>query len=165
MLNIREVDLPGVGRKFEIETRSGDKMVIVIHDDGRRGLYHFHHDDPESPIATVMLEDAEARQVAAIIGGMTYMPRALESVHVALNDMVIEWCQVEPGSLAVGKQIGDLQVRQKSGVNIIAIIDKDKGQKISPGPDEVLREGSTLVVAGERHQIKALKQLISRGGD
>lgn len=160
MPNIRESALPGIGRKFQIEARSGDKMVVVIHDDGRRGLYHFHHDDPDEPISMVTLDDDEARQVAAIIGGMTYQPKDLESVEVALHDLVIEWYKVEPGSQAVGKRIGDLQVRQKTGATIIAIINKDKSQKVSPGPEEVLSAEQTLVVAGERHQVKALKQLI-----
>jgi len=163
--NIRETDLPGIGRKFQIEARSGDKLVVIIHDDGRRSLYHFHYDDPDEPISSVTLDDDEARQVAAIVGGMTYRPKDLESVEVALDDLTIEWYKVEPGSKAVGQRIGDLQVRQRTGATIIAIIGKDKRQKVSPGPDEVLAAGSTLVVAGERHQVKALRKLIERGSD
>lgn len=160
MGTFKECDLPGIGKKFVIEARSGDKLVVIIHDDGRRELYHFEDNRPDEVISSITLDDEESRQIASIIGGMNYSPKALESTEVSLNDLVIEWYKIEPSFKSVGKTIAELQVRQQTGAMIIAIVGKHK-QKINPGPEELLLEGLTLVIAGERQQIKQLKELLN----
>jgi TrkA domain protein len=161
MFTIRESDLPGIGRKFQIDTRSGDKLIIVIHDDGRRELYHFKPDEPDDCLSLVTLDDDEARKVAGIIGGMSYTPKALESVNISLEDLVLEWYKLEPGATCLGKTIGQLEVRKNTGATIIAIVEKDGSKVINPGPEQMLSEDTTLVVAGERQQVKAFKRLIT----
>jgi TrkA domain protein len=163
MSTIRESDLPGIGRKFLLEAQSGDRLVIVIHDDGRRELYHFDPNDPDELLSMVTLNDTEARQVAGIIGGMSYTPKALESASITLENLVIEWYKVEAHSQAIGKTIGQLQVRQMTGATLMAIIEKDGHKLINPGPNQMLSEDATLVVAGERQQIQAFKRLIAHG--
>lgn len=162
-INIRESDLPGIGRKYHVETRAGDKMVVIIHDDGRREVYHFHHQDPEESLSMVTMDDDEARAIAAIIGGMHYTPRALESIDVALDDLTIEWVKLEAGSDYAGKRIGDLHVRRETGATIIAVVGPNNQQQINPGPEYTLRAESTLIVVGERRQIKLFKQFLSEG--
>lgn len=159
---IRETDLPGIGRKFQINTRSGDKIVIVVHDDGRREIHHFDNDDPEESISMVTMDDSEARRVGGILGGMAYIPKALESVDVAFDDMVFEWYKVESGSKSIGNTIGDLHIRKKTGAMIIAIMKKNK-KIVNPGPEQIIPEGATLVVIGDRKQVKACKELILNG--
>ncbi|MCL5290335.1 MAG: cation:proton antiporter regulatory subunit [Bacillota bacterium] len=162
MSPIKETDLPGIGRKFQINTRTGDKLVIVVHDDGRREMHHFDNDDPDESVSMVTLDDTEARQVGGILGGMAYLPKALESVDVAFDNMVFEWFKVEGCCQSVGKTIGELHIRKRTGAAIIAIIKKDD-KIINPGPDQYIREGATLVVLGDRKQVKAFKQLIAQG--
>lgn len=159
---IRESDLPGIGKKYQIETASSDKIVVVIHDDGRREIYHYDDHDPEVSISQVTLEDEEARQIAAIIGGMNYKPKALDTIQVTLEELVIEWCKVEPSYPCIGKSIAELQIRQRTGATILAIIERGK-QKINPEPDQLLAADMTLVLAGERQQIMQLKELLQHG--
>ncbi|TBL81090.1 cation:proton antiporter regulatory subunit [Paenibacillus thalictri] len=165
-MNIKETDLPGIGKKYQLLARGGDKLVVVIHDDGRRECYHYDYANADDSVSMVTLDDDEARMLAAILGGMTYKPKALETIEMALDDLVIEWYRVEPDYLSVGKTIGELNVRHTSGATIIAIIGKQRTtQYINPGPDVVITADCTLIVAGERRQQKLFKTILMNGSE
>ncbi|MFD0712397.1 cation:proton antiporter regulatory subunit [Paenibacillus sp. GCM10027626] len=164
-MNLKETNLPGIGQKYRLETRSGDTLVMVVHNDGRRDLFHMNANEPDEVQSMVTLDDDEARMVSAIVAGITYKPQALENQEMALEDLVIEWIRVEPTSACIGKQIGELNIRHRTGATIIAIVEKDKRKHINPGPEQALAAGATLVVAGERMQLKQLKQLLMHGGE
>lgn len=164
-MKIREIDLPGIGKKFEIITRSGDKLIIIVHDDGRRECYHFLHHDPDTSISMITLDDDEARTVAAMIGGMAYKPRLLENIEVALDDLVIEWYKMDSQSPCIGRTIGELNIRKNTGTTIIALLEPNHVKHINPGPEFRLTAETTLVVAGERPQHKELKKILMNGCD
>ncbi|GAA4846583.1 cation:proton antiporter regulatory subunit [Paenibacillus vulneris] len=165
-MTIRETDLPGIGKKFQVTTRGGEKLVIVVHDDGRRECFHYDHPLADEYVSMISLDDDEARFVAGIIGGMTYKPKALETIEMALDDLIIEWYRVEADFASVGKTIGELDIRQACGVTIIAVVEKLSGVKqINPGPDIVLTADSILIVAGERRQHKQFKTILTNGCD
>ncbi|MBG9771042.1 cation:proton antiporter regulatory subunit [Bacillus vallismortis] len=155
-MRVRESVLPGIGHKVEIITRNRDKISIIIHHDGRRELYYFDENDHEECVASVQFDDAEARQISAILGGMAYKPKALESVEAALNDLIIEWCKAEVGAPAIHHTIGDLNAGQEYHVTIIAIIKKNQEKQLNPRSATVIDEGDTLVISGERNGLKRL---------
>ncbi|MET1247292.1 cation:proton antiporter regulatory subunit [Sporolactobacillus sp. STCC-11] len=163
-MNIKETDLPGIGRKFVLTTDQNERVVVVIHDDGRRDVYHYAENDPDECISSVSFTDSEARQFASIIGGMAYKPKAMETVEVALNDLIIEWYKVLGDAPIAGKTIGEVGMRQNYKINVIGIIHKDQTKQLNPGVDSRVLAGDTLVVSGERTDLKrAFNELFSRG--
>lgn len=139
----------------------------MIHNDERRDLFHMESGDtPEEVgdmVSLVTLDDDEARAVAAIVGGMTYKPKFQDEREVMLEGLLIEWLRIEPHAASVGMTIGELDIRQATGAVILAVVTKDKEKHFNPGPDYAFTAGATIVVAGERNQIKHLKQLLTDG--
>jgi TrkA domain protein len=161
---VKESELPGIGRKFEVEIANGDKVVVIVHDDGRRELYHFDKYDYEESLSSVTLSDTEARQFAAIVGGMIYRPKALETIEMAFDELVIEWFKVEPNAFAVEKTIGELDIRQRYEVTVIAIVKGNQTKVLNPGPETIIGTGDMIVISGERGGVKkTIKELFSTG--
>ena len=163
MSSISEVFLPGVGRKFQVETMTGDRLVVVIHDDGLRELYHFTRTNLDRPVSVLRLSDGEARQIAGIVGGLTYVPRSLPMAEVILGNLVLEWFTIERGAACIGKTIRELEVRTRTGASIVSIVEPDQTSRTNPEAHTVLNEGATLIAAGERHTINALKRMLVEG--
>lgn len=164
MPTIRESDLPGIGRKFQLELSSKEKLVIVVHDSGLREMYLFSRSSPDECSSVIAVNDIEARQIAGILGGLAYKPKELEAVEIALDELVVEWYKVKPGSPAAGRTIGELEVRQRTGASIAALVSADQSKSINPGPDQIIPAGATLVVIGERGQIRAFRNMMAEGG-
>jgi TrkA domain protein len=96
---------------------------------------------------------------------MIYKPKAMETIEVAFNDLVIEWYKVEKQAKAHSKTIGEIDVRSNYDVTIIAVIKNTQKKLSTPGPDTLIEEGDTLVISGERGNLKTLiKELLSQGG-
>ncbi|HPE16839.1 MAG TPA: TrkA C-terminal domain-containing protein, partial [Oscillospiraceae bacterium] len=59
-----------------------------------------------------------------------------------------------------GKSLRDLNVRARSGVNIIGIRRKDEDDiEVNPAPDDVLRPGDEVVALGADEDISRLHKL------
>ncbi len=158
MAVISEVDLPGVGRKYEITTYERDRFTIVIHHSGIREIYIYRDGDPD-PLFAVELRDDEARQIGSILAGAFFRPKAVENLEVILQELRIEWFRLDARSPVVGKSIGELGIRKRTGVSVIAII-REPESVPNPSAEEVLHAGDTIVVLGKQEGFEALRRLI-----
>lgn len=163
MSTISEANLPGVGHKFQIETARGDRLVIILHDDGTREVYHYLRKHFEKAASVITLVDSEARQIAGILGGLTYVPKALPSTELVLEDLVLEWFTIDDDASCVGRTIRDIQARTLTGASIVSIIEPNREKRTNPEADTVLNAGATLILAGDRATNAALKELLTLG--
>lgn len=164
---IREAELPGLGKKYQLRLDDGEQIVVIIHDDGNREIFYFN-DDEDEPLASITLSDQESRQLGSIIGGAFYQPKKLEKLDAAIAELRIEWLKVRTSSEICGKTIGELELRKNHGVIIIAVMaDKGKGGKeilsINPGPGYMFEPGHTVIAAGRYDKIKQIEEMFEVG--
>lgn len=153
-MDVREADLPGVGKKFSIRTAEGERLTIIIHNTGAREIYTFRPGE-DFPFHAVRLQDDEARKISAILGGAYFQPAVAESVEMLFEQLAIEWVKLSPTSRLAGHTIRELEIRKRTGASVIAIL--RVGRMLpNPHPEEALEAGDTLVVAGSREQVDRL---------
>lgn len=155
-MKVEEVALPGVGRKFTITVGSGDRLVIVVHNSGKRELQYFEAGKEDEPMAALDLTDEEAREIGAILAGVLFHPEAVGDTQSKLGQKVIEWIKVLPGSRLTGKRVGEIPL--PPGAHLLAVDRPGAPLLPNPGPEVVLEVGDTLVVAGTREAVEALKR-------
>jgi TrkA domain protein len=160
MLEVRETRLPGVGTKFTLRTGRGEKLSSVVHLDGMREIYHYTDADAGPHVIT--LNDEEARQLAAILGGVVYRPQLVKDLELALKDLVMEWIELPADSPLVGLTVATCRIRSTTGATIVAIL-RESGSLATPHPDEVLRADDTLVVIGRPDSFDEINRLVQEG--
>jgi TrkA domain protein len=129
-----EENLPGIGRRYDLDAVDG-RVSVVVHHSGRRDLY------VGSPPTVVTLDDEQARRLGTVLAG----PFGL----------VIEWVSLGVQAKGAGRSIADLEVRRRTRMSIVAIVRGDE-TLIAPEPGEVLLAGDRLVVVGRPEDLDGL---------
>jgi voltage-gated potassium channel len=121
------------------------------------------------------LKNAGAEKVVAPaqIGGLRMAsemirPSAVRFLDTMLrqtsNTYRIEEITVTGKSQLVNKKLSETALRDKYGLLILAVMQPDSDEiTYSPPPDMVLRENITLVVLGDIHNVKKVKDLVNVG--
>ncbi|GEM82510.1 cation:proton antiporter regulatory subunit [Meiothermus hypogaeus] len=154
-MRVEESVLPGVGRKFTITVRSGDRLVIVIHHSGSRELQYFEQGSLDEPSAVLDLTDEEARELGAILGGVLFTPQAIGDTQTKLAQDTIEWVKLNPGAPCIGRTARELH---EQGAHLLAVLREGEALIPNPPPELSLRVGDTLVVAGPRGAVERLRK-------
>ncbi|WP_306058754.1 cation:proton antiporter regulatory subunit [Natronococcus wangiae] len=159
-MTIYESDLPGVGKKFEVELDGGERLVIVTHNTGKREVYVKSDADADSD-KLFELSDQLARKVGTILEGAYFQPVRTDRVETMLSDETfLEWYNVDGNAELAGVSIADAKVRERTGVSVVAI---QRGDEVitPPTPETVIEADDTVVVVGEQEDCLEFEKLIS----
>jgi TrkA domain protein len=162
-MTVYEAEVPGVGKKFELETRSGERLIVLIHHDGKREVYRRPEEGADSE-RLFGLSDSDARTFGSIIEGAHFQPVDLDEVQVPLGEAIIEWVEVGERSPVAGTTLGEADLRSQTGASVIAI---QRGEETLPNPEpsQELRSDDILVSLGTREEQSKLEALVTRTED
>jgi len=79
-------------------------------------------------------------------------------------DLSFEQIEVPAAWPGVGKTIGDLRIRQRTGASIVALSKRGADFDTGPSPETVLDEGDVLIGVGTSEEIRALEDLFAPSG-
>jgi TrkA domain protein len=123
-------------------------------------MYTFAHAGDDEPASVLVLDDDEARQLGAVLGGAYERPRIVEELEMALGELTIEWIPVPDESPLIGRTLQEAAFRKRSGITVIAILRQP--EPISGAqPGDVIERGDTLVTVGRASDYKAFRRLLA----
>ncbi|ELZ30825.1 cation:proton antiporter regulatory subunit [Halorubrum distributum] len=159
-MTITESDLPGVGKKFEIELDDGEEMIVVIHNTGKREVFRRRDPDADSEKAFEFSDDL-ARTIGSIIEGAYFQPVEPDTQETTLpGGILLEWYELPPGSPLVGETLESADIGNRTGLAVVAI---QRGDEVLESPDAgtTLREGDTLIGVGTRENCAAFEEILT----
>jgi TrkA domain protein len=159
-VTVYESDLPGVGKKHELELDDGSRLVVVTHNTGKREV--FRRTSPDADAEKLFeLDDELARQVGTVLEGAYFQPVESDVVETALGEgTVIEWATVGADSPVVGQTLGEMDLRRETGATVVAVQRADRTVP-SPGADTRIEAGDTLVAVGERDACRRFRARVT----
>jgi TrkA domain protein len=164
-LEISEVELPGIGRRYTLPAADGARVVVVVHHSGRRDVYAFPRDaSGHDPPATISLTDDQARRLGAVLGGAYFKPEIVADVETVIGDLLIDWVTLASDSPGSNRSIADLEIRRRTRMTVVAIL-RDGATILAPEPNEMLRAGDRLVIVGRREDLGAFLRHVVGSGD
>ena len=157
-MRVYESEVPGVGRKFELQLTGGKSAVLVVHHDGQCEL--FRRDGPDADGEKILdLKGEQANRLGSILEGAYFESVDVDSLSVPLGDAIIEWVEVVDDSPVAGTTLGESRIRTETGASIIAI---QRGEETvsNPPPETELEPGDLLVAVGTREEQADLDALV-----
>jgi TrkA domain protein len=160
-VEVEETALPGIGLRYDFETRDGHRVGVVSHRSGRRELVVYDTDDPDTGRTLVSLTDEEGDTLAELLGAPRIVEK-LADLHRQVEGLVTREVRLAPGSPYDGRTLGDTRARTRTGASVVAVV-RDGRVHAAVRPDFRLAGGDIVVVTGTAEGTAAVADLLARG--
>ncbi|GGM79775.1 potassium transporter TrkA [Longimycelium tulufanense] len=153
--------MPGIGTRQDFVTRSGRRIGVVTHRDGRFDLIVSGREDPDACAASIALTPEESGTLANLLGAPQLVAQ-LDKQHGGVGGIVTRQLPIITGSPFDGRPLGDTAMRTRTGVSVVAIV-RANDVEPSPRPDFVLRGADVLIAVGTPEGVDAAADLLAKG--
>lgn len=157
---VYETDIPGVGRRFELELSGDSRVVVVVHHDGRCELFRRENESADADPILDLTSD-QANKLGSILEGAYFESVDVDELSVPLGNAIIEWVNLESDAALVGATLDESGIRAETGVSVIAV-QRDSETISNPEPAFELAAGDVLVAIGTREEQSAFKALLEQ---
>lgn len=151
--------LPGLGVRYEFDTKSGMRLGVLVHRDGERDLLVYESADEDACSATVSLTPDESAAVVELLGG-TKVTEKLSDLRHEVEGLSIEWVTLRADSPLANRTIGDGEIRTRSSASVVAVL-RGSESIPGPGPDFKFEVGDVALVVGSVDGVRTAEKLIS----
>lgn len=159
-MEVHTSELPGIGRRFEIELQDELQIIVVIHKTGQREVFR-RSSSKQDAEELLELTDEQARLLGSILIGGFYQPNAPKTAKTTTGEnTTIEWQTLHEPSNLIGQSIEQAAVRDQTGVTILAV---QRGDDVisNPNPDFTFNPEDILVTIGTLKQQNRLETLLN----
>jgi TrkA domain protein len=160
-MSVYETELPGVGRKFELDLgEGGARVIVVLHHDGHCELFHRAAPDAEER-KLVSLSGEQANKLGSILEGAYFESVDIDQLTAPLGESIIQWIEIRDTSPIVDATLAEAAIEERTGASVIAI---QRGTDTLSDLDGsvTIRVGDHLIALGSREQQNELAELAER---
>jgi TrkA domain protein len=158
MSTVTQTTLPGVGIRYDFETKLGDRIGVIAHHAGHYDFLLYDRLDPDTCSNVLPLDADDAHTLTDLLGG-SQVAESQQQMQQSIPGLIIDWIPVQEGWLCQGESIREIGVRARTGASIVAVVRGDETIP-SPDPDFRMQAGDTAVVVGTQDAIRKAFELL-----
>lgn len=160
-MNVEVTPLPGIGTRQDFMIRAGRRIGVITYRDGKFEFIISKTDDPDACSASIPLTPQEAGTLAGLLGAPQLVAH-LANQHSEVTGIDTKQFPIVPGSQFDGGELGDTQLRTRTGASIVAVVRAGTVHP-SPRPDFVFTGGDLVVVVGTSDGLSQSAEILGGG--